>query len=101
MILILFMEAVPVPAPPPVILTRCHRCLLLLLLLTSARPQPRALIGRAAVQWVIEVQPPPHGLSHLLRGHRRIVQLLQLGDVPDHGLPVQSIDQSEDSIQVT
>ena len=38
---------------------------------------------------MVEVQPPPHGLGHLLRGHGHVVQLLQLRDVPDDGLPVE------------
>ena len=44
-------------------------------------PELSALVWRPSVQRVVELQPPPHGLRHLLRGDPDIVKLLQLRDI--------------------
>ena len=44
-------------------------------------PELSALVWRPSVQRVVELQPPPHGLRHLLRGHPDIVKLLQLRNI--------------------
>ena len=38
---------------------------------------------------MFQVQTSPHGLRHLLGRDGHVVQLLQLGNVPDDGPPVQ------------
>ena len=52
-------------------------------------PELSALVWRPSVQRVVELQPPPHGLRHLLRGDPDIVKLLQLRNILQNCPPIK------------
>ena len=52
-------------------------------------PELGALVWRPSVQRVVELQPPPHGLRHLLGGDPDIVKLLQLRNILENCPAIQ------------
>ena len=52
-------------------------------------PELSTLVWRPSVQRMVELQPPPHGLRHLLRGHPDIVKLLQLRNILQNCPPIE------------